>query len=148
MSKVKYNLFLDDERVPAGVKWSCTDAYTGMSVSFPEPVPSITSQTWHIARSYDEFVEMIERQGVPDVIAFDHDLAHEHYAALINSKDKHVVNYDSFVEKTGYHCAKYLVDHCMTKGEDLPRVAVVHSMNPIGREKIAGLFRCARRYST
>lgn len=70
-------------------------------------------------RSYEEFVTWISMYGLPDIISFDHDLG---------------VTYTG-QEKTGYDCAKYLVNFCMDNNEKLPRF-VVHSANPVGRDNI------------
>lgn len=62
----------------------------------------------------------------------------------IDKKDK---NYsDRFfipevkVEKTGYHCAKWLIDYCLDNNEELPKRVIVHSMNPYGSRNIKSLF--------
>jgi hypothetical protein len=90
---------------------------------------------WELVRSYTEFVDSITKLGVPDVIAFDHDLGFEHYPLMEqNPGDK--IPYDSYKEKTGYHCAKWLVE----QGSALPRVVVVHSFNTVGAQNIARHF--------
>ena len=38
-------------------------------------------------------------------------------------------------EKTGYDCAKWLVNECMIKGVKHPPY-IVHSMNPVGKQNI------------
>lgn len=63
---------------------------------------------------YEEFVECIEMMGLPDAISFNHDLGGE---------------------KTGYDCAKWLVDYCTEKDLPLPR-CYVHSDNPVGADNI------------
>jgi len=35
------------------------------------------SNDWDVVRSHDEFVDFIEKNGVPDFVSFDHDLADE-----------------------------------------------------------------------
>ena len=49
--------------------------------------------------------------------------------------NKGKLNYGKFTEKTGYDCAKYLVEFCATNGLSVPQY-VVHSMNHIGKENI------------
>lgn len=46
----------------------------------------------------------------------------------------------TFKEKTGYSCAKWLLDYCMDNKLLLPKHILVHSMNPIGGENIKSLF--------
>jgi hypothetical protein len=104
---MSYNLFLDDERQPN---------------AFLNDV-----RAWVIVRSYNQFVETIRKQGLPNFISFDHDLADEHYV-------QHT-DYQKFKEKTGYECAKWLIEHCMTTNQPLPEWQV-HSMNPVGRINI------------
>jgi hypothetical protein len=53
-----------------------------MTKLFLDDVRMPPDQTWDIVRNYDAFVAYITAHGVPDIIAFDHDLSQEHYAAL------------------------------------------------------------------
>lgn len=88
---------------------------------------------WDVVRSYDDFVQWIELHGMPEMISFDHDLSFDHY--LFNSSEHSVIPYDEYKEKTGFHCAKYIVDN------NLPlRRWKVHSANTVGRENIIGLL--------
>ena len=95
-----YKLFLDDIRFPA-------------------------TSDWTIARSMDDAVWYIQNKGIPYFIAFDHDLAHEHY--IIGDG-----------EKTGYTFAKWFANYVMDHDITLPANFGfdVHSMNPIGAENI------------
>lgn len=111
---MSYKLFLDDERVPAQVKW----------VEMP-------LGPWVIVRSYKEFVSHISEHGIPNFIAYDNDLADEHYAKQIND--------GTFVEKTGYDCAKWMVDYCLDNNLPHPQF-VAHTMNPVGRKCISHLI--------
>lgn len=56
MKEGGYNVFLDDLRIP-------TDIY-----------PNTNNDSWLIARTLDEFKNIIETHGVPDYISFDNDL--------------------------------------------------------------------------
>ena len=67
---------------------------------------------------YEEFTEFISRNGLPDFISFDHDLG---------------------LGKTGYDCAKWLVEFCLDKNLILPEFQV-HSQNPVGKEYIEALL--------
>jgi hypothetical protein len=125
-----YYLFLDDERMPKNVTW----------VNLP-------AQNWQIVRSYDEFVNFIMKNGVPCFVSFDHDLAHEHYRQSMYNPDRHYNNYydnGTFKEKTGYHCARWLVEYCFDNNFKLPEY-IAHTMNPIGRENIQGIMEQAKR---
>ena len=67
---------------------------------------------------YEGFTEYILLKGLPDFISFDHDLGEG---------------------KSGYDCAKFLIDYCLENSLPLPRYAV-HSQNPVGRKNIEMLF--------
>lgn len=102
--------------------------------------------TWDVVKSYDQFVAYIQLHGVPDVISFDHDLGkehYEHYAAFIGVEDEATdirIPYESFVEKTGYDCAKWLVENYR-----LPPSYRIHSMNPVGAQNIKFVLDAANR---
>lgn len=106
---MSYRLFLDDIRQPDDVKWT-----------------SIPAGPWTVVRNYDDFVRVIQNRGMPEHISFDHDLAHEHY------QNQSGLN---FSEKTGFDCAKWLVEHCTIFGHNLPHYTI-HSMNPVGAQRI------------
>lgn len=121
--KQTYNLFLDDVRKPIHAF-----GYTRLNI--------FLNEDWTIVRNYDDFVLTIrtawEKYGhFPEIVAFDHDLAAEHYGADVQSV---------FNEKTGYDCAKWLIDFCIEKELKLPRW-YCHSMNPAGRDNINFLLR-------
>jgi hypothetical protein len=118
-------LFLDDIRKPTDVKnaW-----HNGAFEEFP----SLFS--WEIVRSYDAFVQFIQTNGLPTVVSFDHDLSWEHYPKDELSMTK-PIDYGKYTEKTGYHCAQWLVEYCLKKRLALPDF-YVHSFNPTGRTNI------------
>jgi hypothetical protein len=125
-----YKLFLDDERDPYKVTW----------VEMP-------LGPWEIVRSYAEFVKTITEKGLPSFVAFDHDLADEHYRRSMYNPDRHYSNYytdGTFKEKTGYECAVWLVNYCIDNNTDFPQY-VVHSMNPIGKENIVSYIESYKR---
>jgi hypothetical protein len=123
-----YYLFLDDIRNPCDVVW----------VEIPR------DQQYAIVRSYDEFVSHIISNGIPSFVAFDHDLADEHYVAMLEECEGKK-NVDYGVEKSGYDCAKWLVDHCAEIGLMFPK-HIVHSMNPIGKERIDAYIVNAKKH--
>jgi hypothetical protein len=118
---MSYNLFLDDIRRPE-------DAFFYMSL------PVFNSVEWIIIRNYYAFITLIEKKGIPETIAFDHDLADEHY-----KQQDFDYNREDY-EKTGYHCAKWLIDYCMDNKKELPKEIIIHSMNPYGSRNIKSLF--------
>jgi hypothetical protein len=124
-------LFLDDVRDPK----DCV-SYTKNK---------IYNQDWDVVRSYDEFVDYIKTNGVPDEISFDHDLADEHYDPdMYVSSDQYSKKHETFKEKTGYDCAKWLAEYCISNGIPLSE-CYVHSMNPVGRDNIWGIINSANK---
>jgi hypothetical protein len=118
---MSYNLFLDDVRTPES-----THEFMHM--------PVYLQADWVVVRDYEEFVSKVLSKGVPDMISFDHDLADAHY-------DQQNFDYDKEgEEKTGYHCAKWLIDYCLDNKLKVPTKIIVHSMNPIGSLNIKSLF--------
>jgi hypothetical protein len=119
-----YNLFLDDVR----------DANKFLS----------DLRAWETVRNYNEFVRIIQQRGLPQFISFDHDLDWEHYP-MNNAKSGSVVlDYDSYKEKTGMDCAKWLIEYCMRTKQLLPEFQV-HSMNPIGKLNILSLLNSYKK---
>ena len=76
----------------------------------------------------DSFMAYIAENGLPDAICFDHDLAE-----------------DSYDERTGYDCAKFVVDYCMDHHLDIPPYSI-QSSNPVGAENIRHLMDNYHRY--
>lgn len=97
----------------------------------------------HWVRNYDEFVAWIEKYGLPASISFDHDLADEHYTPqehwYSDEKVREWMEAQEWVEKTGYDCAKYLVEYCMDNKKILPFYSC-HSANPVGKKNILSLL--------
>ena len=123
-------LFLDDIRIPK-------DCVNGL-------VPSRLNNhywldDWKIVRSYTDFVAHIVKYGLPDFISFDHDLADIHYTMDFSDKN------DGGKEKTGYECAKWLVNYCMDMKLDIPQY-IVHSQNPVGKANIQSYLENAKKF--
>jgi len=80
---------------------------------------SIYLLRWEIVNSYNDFINWIEQNGLPDLISFDHDLEE--------------------ARKRGIDAAKWLVNYCMEKDLALPQY-IIPFMNPVGAENIKALF--------
>ena len=117
---MSYKLYLDDFRDPMDSLY-----YKG----FP-----IYADDWIVVRDYNEFVKYVEEHGIPEAVSFDHDLNDAHYEKTSFDYD------DETQEKTGYHCAKWLIYYCMDNKKELPAIILVHSMNPAGSQNIWSLF--------
>jgi hypothetical protein len=97
-------------------------------------------ESWIVVRNYDEFVITVSEIGLDniEILSLDHDLgdtAMQEY--FTNVSPNFVLDYNNIHEKTGYDCAKWLVNHCMDNGLNMPTV-YVHSANPIGSANIMG----------
>jgi hypothetical protein len=117
---MSYYMFLDDLRNPQDVTW----------VNLPKV-------DWVVVRNYAQFRDYIETNGFPKFISFDHDLADEHYAGTGYMGS-------SYSEKTGYDCAKWLVEVCLDSWIELPDF-VVHSMNLLARRTSKPISTTSRR---
>ena len=107
---MKRLLWLDDRRNPFEGDW----------LKF-SPIEKPFDTIW--IKSYSEFVKWIKQNGLPDGICFDNDLG-----------------LDENPEKTGYDCAKWLVEYCLDNGiREIPKWNT-QSSNPAGRDNINGLF--------
>jgi len=127
----KYKIYLDDVRTP------------------------VDKENWEVVRSYDEFIETVTKLGLENIetISLDHDLGdtamNEYFT---NVSPNYTLDYNAIQEKTGYDCAKWLVEHFYDKNPDwillgrLQKKTVgfnfptvyTHSANPIGSANILG----------
>jgi hypothetical protein len=115
---MKRALYLDDQRTP--------------TTTIPGYHP------WEVVRNYDEFVAWIEKNGVPDLVSFDHDLAEEHINDYFNQKLNigwQQPSYETYKEKTGLDCARWLCEYVQKNNLKL-NLCSVHSHNPIGAVNI------------
>lgn len=116
---LKTALYLDDQRTPT------------------KTIPGY--EPWVVVRNYDQFKEHIIKNGVPDLISFDHDLAEEHmedYFKQFYQQGYQRPDYDSYKEKTGLDCARWLCEaYCYPNNVQL-KYCCVHSHNPVGSTNI------------
>ena len=127
-----YHLFLDDTRNPEDVTW----------IELPP-------HQWTIVRNYNEFVRIIQIQGVPATVSYDHDLCDEHYEEYrIAHTPGHLtsgrIRYEILKEKTGMECARFLANLCVERKIPTPPY-FVHTLNPCGRENIKSIMEGARK---
>lgn len=137
-------LFLDDFRTP--------------DIAFRYTYDQIyLAEDWVIVRNFEEFCKAITRYYkeskklfptpiLPDLISFDHDLADEHYAPEEYWNDYNEwAKEQKFKEKTGYDCAKWLVDFCQDHNVLLPEF-LCHTMNPVGKQNIMFILTNFRKF--
>jgi len=128
----RYNLFLDDIRFPYldSKKYNkLSDEFFNVSTYHYTYYEPFKTEKWIIVRNYDEFVSEIIKRGIPYICSFDHDLGKEH---LENVSE---IDYDKYIEKTGYDCAKWLCSYCQDNSLKFPYY-YIHSMNEVGTENI------------
>lgn len=135
-----YNLFLDDIREPYldPIKYRFdmgSEIFDFVSAYHYTNYEPFKNEKWIVVRNYDEFVKTVEELGVPNKVAFDHDLGDEHYPINKLNKNTKIIKYENFVEKTGYDCAKWLCDYCQDHNEKFPEY-YIHSWNKVGAKNI------------
>jgi hypothetical protein len=97
-------------------------------------------ERWIICRNYDEFVNKVDEIGLDNIetISLDHDLGEtairEYFKNVTNN---YILDYSNIHEKTGYDCAKWLVEKSIETEVNLPTI-LTHSANPIGSANIMG----------
>jgi hypothetical protein len=109
------------------------------------PASAIYLEDWVVVRNYDEFKEVVSK-NIRRIthVSFDHDLADSHYTPeefwedYYKSDEWQKAQVHS--EKTGYECAKWMKEFYEDSGVGLPTL-FVHSMNPVGTDKIINLFK-------
>lgn len=112
---MSYKLYLDDVR----------------------PIP----EGWIGVRNYDEFVKIVKEKGIPSEVSFDHDLGEDvaiHLASKGISKRKARATKKGV--KNGYDCVKWFLNHLTENNLNPDMIFKVHSMNPVGRERITLLI--------
>ena len=131
-------LFLDDLRRPEdayapGVRRK--DLGTVETTSLLD-LTNTKSDDWVIVRTYEEFGLMLNSEGIPEIVSFDHDLSVEHIKYYFKETVlSGIIEYANLKHKTGWHCAKLLVQKCKELGCPLPQW-FVHSANSYGSYNI------------
>ena len=69
-------------------------------------------------KNYEDFCKYINEKGIPEIICFDHDLGEE---------------------KSGYDCAKFVVNYCQKHKLDIPTYDI-QSSNTVGKDNIRSLM--------
>jgi hypothetical protein len=103
---------------------------------FLDDVREPWDDTWDIVRDFEAFKRYIKKYGIPEVIAFDHDLGEQHYQAYAKGASNEI-----YEPGTGYDCAVWLVIHAVENGQTLPTIVIVHSWNSDGAKRIQELFQ-------
>ena len=122
MNKSTINiLWLDDMREPQNYlfkKKSNSGAFVRNKAFYDKLLAKYNPKfTW--VKNFDEFTNYIIKNGMPDLVSFDHDLG-------------------KGLQK-GADCATWLVNYCQQKGIKLPK-CFVHSANPNGQQIINSIL--------
>ena len=106
-----------------------------------DDVRTPVDSTWVVARDYDEFVRKVTSIGLDNIefISLDHDLGDSAMKEWhTNVYHNYKLDYNNITEKTGYDCAKWLVEQWL---DGNPVVDVyTHSANAIGSANIMGII--------
>lgn len=113
---MKTVLWLDDYRDPNAKCVNSGFFYTWIEMYSPFGEEKV-DVVW--VKNYNEFVEYITKNNLPDGICFDNDLGQI---------------------KEGYDCAKWLVEYCMDNHLSLPKYAI-QSSNSAAYINIDNLFK-------
>lgn len=134
--KINILLWLDDIRDPYQSTWieDYAPDYIGMEMNI----------IW--VKSYYEFTSWINKNGLPAMVCFDHDLGEDVAIDLVKKGVlKRKAREFKRLEKTGYDCAKWLVELCMDKDIDFPKYEV-QSANIVGKENIISLINNFKKH--
>jgi hypothetical protein len=120
-----------------------------------DDVRTPTDDKWQVVRNYEEFIAHIRMNGLSnyELISLDHDLGDTAMKEYFNNvSPNYTLDYNNIHEKTGLHCAKWLVNEFynenpkwsklardVKRGKPFPFPKVyVHSANPIGSANMMG----------
>jgi hypothetical protein len=121
-------LFLDDWRVPK----DCAQYMWQRRVDC-----RIFHEEWDIVRSHGQFIDWIEKNGIPSVVSFDYDL--DDVEEL--KEDLPIEEWFDLEENRAYNgadCLRYLIRKCRDDKRPLPQ-CIIHSANPDGRDEMKEL---------
>ena len=121
-------LFLDDWRVPK----DCAQYMWQRRVDC-----RIFHEEWDIVRSYGQFIDWIEKNGIPSVVSFDYDL--DDVEEL--KEDLPIEEWFDLEENRAYNgadCLRYLIRKCREDKRPLPQ-CIIHSANPDGCDEMKEL---------
>lgn len=127
---MKTLLWLDDIRNPYKDNW--IKDFSPLGIEYP---------LVYWVKDYNGFCTYIKANGLPDGICFDHDLGlPNHFKRVKEGMSKTQSKKLKPLEKTGYDCAKWLVDYCLDRKLPLP-LYNIQSSNPAGKENIDALLK-------
>jgi hypothetical protein len=126
----KWNLFLDDIRDP-----------------LPMFLGELAKLDWVVMRTCEDAIQHCKNHGLPDRIAFDHDLGWDTLPTIEGSFL--IAAPDEGKElPSGYDFAKWLVEFDLDGTHEIPKNFkwTIHSSNPVGKANIDGLLTSYMKY--
>ena len=115
-------LWLDDQRDPYKyLKTKSTSATFARNKQFYDNLLKQYNANFVWVKNLYQFIDYIEKNGVPQFVSFDHDLNNRGGGEGLSDEQK--------LNNNGVNCAKWLVNYCKQMGQPLPKF-YVHSANP------------------
>jgi hypothetical protein len=129
MFAIMKRLFLDDWRIPR----DCATYMWQRKVNC-----TVFHEEWDIVRSYGQFKSWIIENGIPDLVAFDYDLA-DVEELKEELPFEYWFNLDENRVYTGLDCVIFLLNYCKERNLNFPEY-IIHSANPDGSDEIKKLL--------
>jgi len=104
---------------------------------------------WIVVRDYNQFINKVNELGFEniDCISLDHDLGDSAMKEWhSNVYHNYKLDYNNITEKTGYDCAKWLVEQWLDGKPIFP--VYTHSANAIGSANIMGYINNYRHINS
>ena len=115
-------LWLDDQRDPYRyLNTKSTSATFARNKQFYDNLLKQYNANFVWVKNLYQFIDYIEKNGVPKFVSFDHDLNNRGGGEGLSDEQK--------LNNNGVNCAKWLVNYCKKLGKPLPKF-YVHSANP------------------
>ena len=100
-------------------------------------VPKVKDSILEWVLNMNNLFSGLKKYGLPDIISFDHDLMsiilqNTFWSNYEENKKYQEWRSETYQEKTGMDCAKWLVDYCIDNDKELPEFYV----QPIQLEQI------------
>lgn len=112
-----------------------------MNKIYLDDVRTPVDPSWVVVRNYEQFIDKINEIGLENIelISLDHDLGDSAMREWhTNVYHNYTLDYNNITEKTGYDCAKWLVEQWLD-GKTVVDV-YTHSANAIGSANIMGII--------
>lgn len=148
--KTRKALFLDDCRIPS-MAYLWNDNFIQVSSTQKDyqtvvDVSRIPEKSWDIVRSWEDFKEYIDKNGIPDVVSFDNDLVDFSNYELTAIEVQNLLKMEGWEDssvKMGAHCAQYLVEKCKELNKPIPKY-YIHTANRNAYFIIKGILEDAK----